>query len=131
MLTEQAIAFEVGLLGPSRARTFLQNLLARFQGNVTAAASNEPPIHDRTAEEKAASDTKAIEEWNAPEPESTHQKAVNYILAHNGCLSGDVKRVMQQQGVTDNEWAYTLKKLGNDPRLRKEGGRINLRWFTA
>lgn len=131
MLSESALALEIGLMGPSKARTFLQNLLARFQGNVTAAASNEPPIHGMTAEEDAASDKQAVADWNAPEPESTHQKAVNYILAHNGCLSGEVKRVMQQQGVTDNEWAYTLKKLGNDARLRKEGDRVSLRWFKV
>ncbi len=119
-------------MGPSKARTFLQNLLARFQGNVTQAASpNEPPIHEMTAAEDATTDKQAIEQWNAPEPESVHQKAVNFIFAHSGCLSGDVKKAMKAQGVSDNEWAYTLQKLGNDPRLRKEGQRVALRWFKA
>lgn len=131
MLNEQAIAFEIGLLGPGRARTFLQSLMARFQGNTTVAANTEPPIHNPTATEAEANNAAAIEEWNRPESESTHQKAVNYILAHNGCLSGEVKKAMQSQGVTDNEWAYTLKKLGNDPRLRKEGDRVSLRWFKT
>lgn len=128
MLSEQAIAFEVGLLGPGRARTFLQNLLARFQGNVTAAASNEPPIHNPTEAEVAANNEAAVKEWNAPDPESPHQKAFNYIMAHNGCLSGDVKKALN---LHDNQWAYTLKVLGNDPRLRKEGDRRSLRWFKA
>lgn len=128
MLSEQAIAFEIGLLGPSKARTFLQALMARFQGNVTAAASNEPPIHNPTESEVATNNEAAVKEWNKPEPESTQQKAVNFILAHNGCLSGDVKKALN---VPDNQWAYTLKKLGEDPRLRKEGDRRSLRWFTV
>ena len=130
MLTESQAAFEIGLWGPTKARSFLQNLLTRFQGNVTAAAaaSNEPPIHGMTAAEDAATDKQAIEEWNKPDPESVHQKAVNFIFAHNGCLSGDVRKAMN---VSDNQWAYTLKLLGSDPRLRKEGDRRSLRWFKV
>lgn len=130
MLSEQALIFEIGLLGPNRARSLLQTLLARFQGNVTAAAS-EAPIHELTDAEKATNNETAVKEWNAPEPETTHQKAVNFIFTHSGCLSGEVKKAMQAQGVTDNEWAYTLKKLGDDPRLRKEGQRVAMRWFKA
>lgn len=132
MLTEQALAFEIGLMGPSKARTFLHNLLARFQGNATAAAqSNEPPIHEMTAEEDAASDKKAIEQWNAPDAPSPYDTAVNFIFAHNGCLSAEVKKATKEAaGITDNQWANILLKLGNNPKLRKEGERVHMRWFA-
>lgn len=128
MLSESTLALEIGLMGPSRARSFLQNLLARFQGNVTAAASNEPPIHEPTAAEATANNEAAVKEWNAPDAPSLHQKAVNFIFAHNGCLSSEVKKAMD---TSDNQWAYTLKLLGNDPRLRKDGDRRSLRWFKV
>jgi hypothetical protein len=133
MLSESQAAFEIGLWGPTKARSFLQNLLTRFQGNVTAAAgaSNEPPIHSMTAAEDAATDKQAIKEWNEPEPESLHQKAVNFIFAHNGCLSGEVKRTMMLQGATPKQWMIALKRLNEDPRVRKEGVTRSTRWFKA
>ena len=129
MLTESQAAFEIGLWGQSRARSFLQNLLERFGGNVTkAGAANEPPIHEASAAESAASDEQAIRDFNAPDPESTQEKAVQFIFAHSGCLSSDVKKAM---GVSDNKWAYTLKLLGEDRRVRKQGDRVSLRWLKA
>ena len=129
MMTETQIALEVGLMGRGRAVTFLQSLLSRFQGNVTqAAAATEAPIHGMSEAEDAESDKQAVTDWNKPAPQSLHEQAVNFIFAHNGCLSSEVKKAMN---TTDNQWAYTLKLLGNDPRLRKSGDRISLRWHKV
>ena len=129
MLTESQAAFEIGLWGPAKARSFLANLLARFGGNVTKAmGAAEAPIHDPSEAEVAANNKAAVEEWNKPDAESLHEKAVNYIFAHNGCLS---KHVREALDLSKNQWAYTLQKLGEDPRLRKTGDRRSLRWHKA
>jgi len=131
MMTETQIALEVGLMGRSRAVSFLQSLLSRFQGNVTQAAP-EAPIHGMSAAEDAATDEQAVKDWNKPEPKTSFDHAVNFIFAHPGCRSGDVKRhVKEVAGITDNQWANILVKLGNDRRFRKEGEKINMKWHTV
>ena len=127
MMTETQIALQVGLMGRGRAVVFLQSLLAQFQGTPSKGAS-EAPIHGMSAAEDAATDEQAVKDWSAPIEEGLHAKAVNYIFTHSGCLSSEVKKALNP---TDNEWAYTLKKLGSDPRLRKDGDRRSLRWFKS
>lgn len=132
-MNETQLALEIGLMGRSKAVSFLQSLLSRMQGNVTqAAAANEPPIHGMTAAEDAASDEQAVKDWNKPEPKTSFDHAVNYIFTHPGCRSGEVKRhVKEVAGITDNQWANVLLKLSNDRRVRKEGQKINLTWHTV
>lgn len=134
MMTETQIALEVGLMGRGKAIGFLQGLLARFQGNVTqaAAASFEAPIHGMTEAEDAASDKQAVANWNQAEPKTGYDHAVQYIMTHNGCLSRECKKhVMSAAGITDNQWANVLLKLGNDRRFRKEGEKIHMKWFKV
>jgi hypothetical protein len=136
-MNETQIALEIGLMGRSKAVSFLQSLLSRFQGNVTQAAS-EAPIHGlpmasgMSADEDALTDEQAIRDWNAPSPKSSFDHAVNFIFTHPGCLSREVKQhVKKSAGITDNQWANILIKLGNDRRFRKEGERVHMRWYTV
>lgn len=132
-MNESQLALEIGLMGRSKAVSFLQSLLSRMQGNVTqAAAASEAPIHGMSAAEDAASDEQAVKDWNKPEPKTSFDHATNYIFSHPGCLSREVKQhVKTTAGITDNQWANVLLKLGNDRRFRKEGEKVNMRWFTS
>lgn len=130
-MNETQIALEIGLMGRSKAVSFLQSLLSRVQGNVTQAAA-EAPIHGMSAAEDAATDEQAVKDWNKPEPKTGFDHAVNYIFTHPGCLSRDVKQhVKQAAGITDNQWANVLIKLGSDQRFRKEGEKVHMRWHKA
>lgn len=124
MLTETELAFEIGMMGASKARAFLTSMLTRM-GSTVVAKPTEAPIHESSAAEDAATDEQANREFHAPDPASQESKAVNYILAHPNCLSGEVKRAI---GASDNTWAYTLRKLKSNRQVHSEGELRNMRW---
>lgn len=125
MLTETELAFEIGMMGAGKARTFLTTMLARMGGVVVASKPTEPPIHESSAAEDAATDEQANREFHTPDPASQESKAVNYIMTHPNCLSGEVKRAI---GASDNQWSYTLRKLRNSKQVHSEGELRNMRW---
>lgn len=61
----------------------------------------------------------------------SEEPALNYIFAHPGCLSTEVRREVGLDGPgNENRWAYVLKKLGQHKQIRKEGNRASLRFFA-
>lgn len=62
---------------------------------------------------------------------SVEEPAVNYVLTHPGCSTHEVREAMGLNGEHGkNRWQYVLKKLGENPKVRKAGNKTRLRFFA-